>query len=566
MISRSFGSSNNYLLRDWNSKIAKLQGGTIIQPTIAIIGDSWCSAQYFTPQLRAYLQLLYGNGGAGYVSVNTTSAANGIAGTSKARLGAWTDAGAGVSSAVNLGWSSCSDISTPGSWSVTSTSTDLVLHYTKQSGGGDFRWRIDSGSWTTVSTANATQLFSTISINSLSNASHLLTIEITSAGSGVIINGVDCQNNSASGARLHNIGFSGTKTSDWANVSQLNWQAGLVALSPSAVCIMLGVNDQTNNVPPVNYAANIGSIASNIRAALPYSDIILVTQSDISAATSFQMKDYVDALCAEAGIIDAGFVNCYDLMGTYAEANARGLMTNASHINSTGGYIFANFIGDYLSQNRAGNYASYPATLLCSGLLTAGSIATGGGLAVSGTITANGNSIIGSGAADLVIEAGGTSHVRVQSSTGPALEVFDKSSMASGVGGEIWLAGLADTSNRAKFASIKAQKDNATANNYLAGVSVKTSNSGNVLTVAVSATSSQSLTVNGSGTVSLTAGAGTITSALISSKSNIPLTLVSSSGTPGTFSPRVDCGAGAAIITGDVLDNSTYNWVLLNSP
>ena len=74
------------------------------------------------------------------------------------------------------------------------------------------------------------------------------------------------------------------------------------------------------------------------------------------------------------------------------------------------------------------------------------------------------------------------------------------------------------------------------------------------------------LTLGGTsaGTVTLTSGGGTITSALIATTSVVVLSLVTSSGTPGTYTPLTKANNGSATITGLSTDNSTYNWRVIN--
>lgn len=63
------------------------------------------------------------------------------------------------------------------------------------------------------------------------------------------------------------------------------------------------------------------------------------------------------------------------------------------------------------------------------------------------------------------------------------------------------------------------------------------------------------------GTVTLSAGVGTITSSLIDANTAIVLSLKTSSGTPGLLTPRTSVGTGSATVNGTVTDNSTYNWI-----
>ncbi len=66
-----------------------------------------------------------------------------------------------------------------------------------------------------------------------------------------------------------------------------------------------------------------------------------------------------------------------------------------------------------------------------------------------------------------------------------------------------------------------------------------------------------------SGTVTLVAGTGTITSTAITTSSVMFLSLKASSGAPGTYTPLTTVGTGTCVVNGLSTDNSTYNWGLV---
>lgn len=66
-----------------------------------------------------------------------------------------------------------------------------------------------------------------------------------------------------------------------------------------------------------------------------------------------------------------------------------------------------------------------------------------------------------------------------------------------------------------------------------------------------------------SGIVTLTAGAGTITSSAIDTSTAIVFSLTSASGTPGIYQPLAAVSAGSAAVSSVATDNSTYVWVAI---
>ncbi len=234
---------------------------------------------------------------------------------------------------------------------MTAVGTDFYIHYLQQPNGGSFRWKIDSGGYTTVSTANASSSFQSVAITGQTAGSHTLTLQVTVAGSaGVTIAGMDCQY-SAPGARIHNLGISGSDTANWLTQNATIWEASIAALSPNTVCILLGVNDKGGNVVPATYAANLAALVARIQVAVPLADIVFVSPFDIGTSNAYPMINYVDAMRTQAAASGVAFIDNYKLSGLYANANSRGLMANTSHPNADGGNLIASYIASFLGVN-----------------------------------------------------------------------------------------------------------------------------------------------------------------------------------------------------------------------
>lgn len=87
---------------------------------------------------------------------------------------------------------------------------------------------------------------------------------------------------------------------------------------------------------------------------------------------------------------------------------------------------------------------------------------------------------------------------------------------------------------------------------------------GNLILLAAGKTLSVKTGTNAlAGTVTLAAGAGTITSTALTAAMVIVLTRKTISGA-GIY-PQIDVGAGSATVTGSATDNGTYNWVALKT-
>jgi hypothetical protein len=89
---------------------------------------------------------------------------------------------------------------------------------------------------------------------------------------------------------------------------------------------------------------------------------------------------------------------------------------------------------------------------------------------------------------------------------------------------------------------------------------------GAITSAAHTITAGNTLTITGgsnalSGTVTLVAGAATITSTAITTNCVIMFSEVTSGGTPGLYQPLAKVSAGSAAVTSVSTDTSTYNWV-----
>jgi len=346
-----------YYLRDWKAKVTKVLAGTVTQAIVAWVGDSWTTQGNITTPLQVYLKNLLGDAGPGYVNANDATPA--VTGVTRTVLGTWTHGSGITSSGAGMTDMTSTDTATPATLQFVATATDFVIHYLKQPNGGTFTWKIDGGGATSVNTANATTLFSTVSISGLSNASHTLLLTMTVAGAaGVTISGVDVQL-SVAGARFHNCGFTGTSTVEWAGINAANWEGAMLALNPNVVGITLGVNDLGANLTPTAFKTNLTTIITRIRAVLPNCDIILASPSDIGITGTYTMSDYVTAMQQLAWSLGVGFCNHYKWIGDYTTANARGLYTNTTHVNATGGAAIANFIGLSMTPDLPFNTGAY---------------------------------------------------------------------------------------------------------------------------------------------------------------------------------------------------------------
>lgn len=330
-----------YLLKSWRAKRGIIASGGTGQAKILCIGDSWVYGM--ADRLRVKLQALYGSAGPGFQQF-VALASYGFGGGIWTRSGTWTDVdqtaaayGPGVQHMSSV------DIATPAAVSVVATANTMTIHYGKQAGGGSFRFRVDAGGWTTVDT-DAAAAYATEVIGSLSTASHTLEIEVTVAGAGVILVGVDCAL-SANGVRINWCGNGGASAESFSQVDETIWSDAITALTPDVVIILLGTNDHSGNVLPATFATRINAVVDRIQAALPLTDIVLLAPSDNGlSGRTYTVSEYVDELRGIGVAQDAAVVDAYMNVGPYADGNSRALYANTSHPNDAGYDLLAQLL------------------------------------------------------------------------------------------------------------------------------------------------------------------------------------------------------------------------------
>ena len=347
-------------LRDWRGALAKSQQGTAAA-VVAVIGDSWVQNDLITAPLRSLLTTAYGNAGTGWISAVAYSGGAGASpptGFTLTKAGTWSERDAfSDSMGVDIQHANSVDDSAPvGSMQLIGTMTDVYIHYLKQANGGSFRWRIDGGAWTTVATANAGNLFATEAITGLSNASHTLDVEVVTASvAGVTLMGFDTRIGT-DGVRLHKLGNGGADGGDYTDVDATIWQAGLTALAPNLVVLVLGTNDDSGDRVPSTFDANITTLITRIRAAMPLCSIVLVTPGRNGLAAGTYSTDYYVQVLRSRAVADG--LACYDLylaVGNYDEygdADAMPLWANDSHYNLNGGQAAADGLFERLLRVR----------------------------------------------------------------------------------------------------------------------------------------------------------------------------------------------------------------------
>jgi lysophospholipase L1-like esterase len=349
---------------NWSKALSKIESGVAgSRANIVCIGDSWTSNDLIYAPVRKYLRGMYGDAGAGYVSL-TSRVGIPESTVTVTTTGTWTETdGLSTSAGVDVSDTTSTDAATPAKKTITVTSaSSFVVHYQKKPNGGDFSWALDGGAETVITTAAATKTYSTLTIpTGGTSGSHALALKIQNAGTaGVTLMGVEVNKDDVSGVRMHRVGNGGKRAIYWSQTCTL-WQSGYPLLAPDLTFILFGVNEKAQNVSLDTYQQSLIDLANICKSLAPNTDLIIIGPADTGTPnTNYVMQKYVDRAQAAASSVGAGFITAIQVLGPYSASSP--FWQNDSHLSASGGQVFANLINPALTsgpqQGSAGTTAS----------------------------------------------------------------------------------------------------------------------------------------------------------------------------------------------------------------
>lgn len=316
-----------------------------------IIGDSWAARNI----MSIYLAALYAGdsispSGNGYISMDAVGPYGSVGDTSQLRGAVltynadWTlnDASGGSATGRNaLDGNVITTSTATATFSLDTFYGETFYLYYRQK-GGSFRWRIDGGSWTTVTT-NTGNARTTLTVSGLSAVgTHLFEIDTTvNSGLGQVwIEGAYATSPTVSGVEISKAGNGGSTSTQWAQSTWLASQAYYMNLiQPHVVWIVLNTNDQRLSLLPSDSNTSMESIVTNIATTLPYSQIVIVGPPENGAGTgTYPMSAYnaIDnVLYKKYAYVE--YARFDQLWSTYAVMNGQyGLFNDTFHLNGPG--------------------------------------------------------------------------------------------------------------------------------------------------------------------------------------------------------------------------------------
>lgn len=226
--------------------------------------------------------------------------------------------------------------------------------------GGNFRYRVDAGSWTTVATAGAQLDGLKTRVSLGASGTHTLEVEANSVGFQAFVSGVIVYDGDESkGIQVHDCSHWGWTSTNWVSAVTANysWPAAIAALNPSLITIMMGANDQYLNTDPAVFQSNLVTLISGLRAATgapsPFPPILLAMHGARGDGPfTYEWSEYVSAAHSIAAT-DA-LVGVFDMtlgprMPAEADSPNYSLYSDDVHLNNRGCSYIADRLVDYIS-------------------------------------------------------------------------------------------------------------------------------------------------------------------------------------------------------------------------
>lgn len=201
-----------------------------------------------------------------------------------------------------------------------------------------------------------------VTIPAVADGNH--TIVVTGVAAASRLSGIVARRNPTKGVGVHRMGIGGQTAATGAGETIASTRADLFAaeftnLSPALAVIQFSINDWLTQVPVATFKANLQLMISHVVTTL--GKCVLLSDANqtyhdpatIGALTRAQYAAAMRELCDSNSHV--AFVSQPSLLGTYANANAQGLMiSNSSHPNAGGYGAIARGLGEVLLHPQLG--------------------------------------------------------------------------------------------------------------------------------------------------------------------------------------------------------------------
>tara|TARA_R110002012_G_scaffold16958_15_gene64514 strand:- start:1336 stop:2640 length:1305 start_codon:yes stop_codon:yes gene_type:complete len=281
--------SDGERLRRYLKKLAIIKdGGSEVIRICAGPCDSWWDRPYAGAELLArFAADGIAMSSSGYINLNPElEKSNGVVirqgdGTTKLNAGpaAWdwedgdTGSGSGQLSGSGNALSTTDIDRTFLATGIKAETIDLSYHDT---GTGAFRYRDNSGSWTTVTMLDSGDVLRIEAASGLSGSANTFEIDTTVNTPGQTVRLLDIYaDGSAAGVQFNQMGNGSSTAADWSGFKDA-WVREITAMDIDLAIAALGVNDQRQGDSPATFGTLMQDMLDDFAAALPYSQVLLL--------------------------------------------------------------------------------------------------------------------------------------------------------------------------------------------------------------------------------------------------------------------------------------------------
>jgi lysophospholipase L1-like esterase len=199
--------------------------------------------------------------------------------------------------------------------------TTMTIIYERHTSAGEFRYRVNGGSWTTVTDASATEDIGSVVVN-VENEGDNIDLDIEPLKAGQVFCGVLARRD-GDVLNLHKVGSSGTTANFFANNTL--WEQSIKLLTPKGAIIMFGTNEMDQNVTPAQMKINVQHIIDKLREAQPNCDIMIMcppeTLYENEEPRKYKIANYADMLFRLALANHAAYINFAKVFGPFSQSS-----------------------------------------------------------------------------------------------------------------------------------------------------------------------------------------------------------------------------------------------------
>jgi hypothetical protein len=336
-------------LTNWKTALKALKGGANTIYDVIWCGDSLSEGAVADPsnsnnhqtlgyvgRVRSKFASMFGDVGVGFVPCYYPKYGT-----------LWTlNAGWTLEDSVGIGPTTCCASGASGTGTMTFAFTGIAidLYYLKWSSGGDFTWKIDSGSATQVSTTYGGAEVGKTSITGLSDAAHTLTIARIADGAGVFFFGACPKTAITKGIRVNNMARWGTGTAEHFSESYADFAQNfeIPYWNPVLTCLAIVGIDAIAELSVATYTTRMQSLINLAKAS---GDVLLINNPVAPALAPTGVKPYSDALLGLAKTNNCAYVDLMQAWRGPYWANAKNFIySDNTHWTLAGQYSFAQIL------------------------------------------------------------------------------------------------------------------------------------------------------------------------------------------------------------------------------